>query len=186
MIEFVQGDVFAVELGRKKYSLIYADPPYANCRFRYARQNGSRQWGRNARGDFIRELIALMESCRQPDGVCALSMSSPELRLLHLFPSHIRVMAWVKPYTPMRPHVWPCYAWEPLIVWGKLPGRKEQLESETPRDWINVSPAVPDGNGHETPKPWKFAAWVIDVTVGPRRGAVLELFAGTAPIAREA
>lgn len=185
-MKFVLGDVFTADLPAHSFALVYADPPYAGCRFKYARRNGSRQWGRNARADFLRELIARMDSLRAADGVCALSMASPELRLLHLFPSDVRTMPWVKPYAPHRPHVWPTYAWEPLVVWGKMPGRKEQLESKTPHDWLEASPKVPRKTNHETPKPEEFAAWVINMTLGPRRGPVLELFAGTCPVARMA
>lgn len=186
MIRYVQGDVFTVDLPLRSFDLVYADPPYAGCRFKYARRNGSRQWGRNARADFLRELIARMDSLRAVAGVCALSMASPELRLLHLFPSNTRVMPWVKPYAPHRPHVWPTYAWEPIVVWGKMPGRKEQLESKTPHDWLQLAPKSPRKSNHETPKPEDFAAWVLNVTLGPRRGPVLELFAGTAILSRVA
>jgi hypothetical protein len=58
------------------------------------------------------------------------------------------------------------------------------LASETPRDWLELAPQVPKKGGHETPKPEAFAQWVVEVTLGPRRGPVLELFAGTAPVAR--
>jgi hypothetical protein len=189
-MKLIRCDVFDLDPfkagGKGQYELIYADPPYANCRFRYARGNGSRQWGRHARADFIRKLVALMDSLRSAEGVCAVSMSSNELRLLYLFPTEARVMPWVKPYAPFRPHVWPCYAWEPLVVWGKMPGRKEQLEAKTPHDWLMLSPQVPKKGGHETPKPLGFAEWVINMTLGPRRGNVLELFAGTCPVASTA
>lgn len=178
------GDVFTVELPLHHYALVYADPPYANCRFKYARQNGSRQWGRNARADFMRDLIARMESLRAPEGVCALSMATPELDLLPLFPSKRRVLAWTKPYAPMRPGVWPCYAWEPVVAWGKFPNREQQRGAKTPHDWLNLSPKVPRKGGHETPKPAPFAEWVTRATLGPRSGPVCELFAGTAPVAR--
>jgi hypothetical protein len=184
-LQFVRADVFVADLPAHSFTLVYADPPYASCRFEYARRNRSRQWGRSARGDFTRELIARMESLRAETGVCAVSMSSPELRLLHLFPSTVRVMAWVKPYAPQRPQVWPTYAWEPLVVWGALPGRLEQRAvPRTPHDWLSVAPKVPRGSGHETPKPLAFAEWVLSVTLGPRVGPVCELFAGTAPVAR--
>lgn len=179
-------DVFTADLPLKYFLLVYADPPYANCRFKYARQNGSRQWGRNARADFLRELIARMESLRSEAGICALSMSSPELRFLSLFPSNARVFAWTKPCARFRPHVYPSYAWEPMVCWGKFCGREEQLAHKTPHDWLNLSPKVPKKGGHETPKPDAFAEWVINVTLGPRRGPVLELFAGTGPVIRAA
>src|SRR5882672_6186438 len=99
-MKFIQQDVFSADLPLRHFALVYADPPYAGCRFKYARRNGSRQWGRNARADFLRELIARMDALRCETGVCALSMASPELRLLHLFPSTARVLAWVKPYAP--------------------------------------------------------------------------------------
>lgn len=183
-VKFIRGDVFEVDLPRRHFAMVYADPPYAGCRFKYARKNGSRQWGQNARADFLRELVARMDSLRSESGACAISMASPELRLLHLFPSNARVFAWTKPYTAFRPHVWPCYAWEPVVAWGKLPGRAEQLASKTPHDWLSCSPRVPRKTNHETPKPEEFAAWVLNVALGPRPGPVLELFAGTCPVAR--
>ncbi len=185
-LTFLQEDVFTADRPQRHFSLIYADPPYAACRFKYARKNASRQWGRNARADFLRELISRCEELRAEDGMAAISMASPELRLLHLFPSNHRVFPWCKPYAPFRPHVWPCYAWEPVVAWGKFCGRQEQLASRTPHDWLLLSPKVPKKGGHETPKPAPFAEWVVNLTLGPRRGPVLELFAGTAPVARHA
>lgn len=183
-MNLILGDVFAVDLPRKSFELVYADPPYANCRFKYARQNKSRQWGRNSRADFLRELVARMESLRSETGMCAMSMASPELRLLHLFPSNARVFAWTKPYAPHRPHVYPTYAWEPVVAWGKFCGREEQRAvKHTPHDWLNLSPKVPRKGGHETPKPTAFAEWILNLTLGPRYGPVIELFAGTAPVA---
>lgn len=184
-MKFIQSDVFDLSI-RQRFNLVYADPPYAGCRFKYARQRNSRRWGMAKRADFLRELIALMEGFRKEEGTCALSMSSPELRLLHLFPSDHHVMAWVKPFAPFRPHVWPAYAWEPLVVWGNKCGRKEQLESKTPRDWLQLSPRVPKKGGHETPKPEEFARWVVNMTLGPRKGTVLDLFAGTCILAEVA
>lgn len=184
----IEADVFEAELLPKSFALVYADPPYANCRFKYARQNNSRQWGRNARADFLRDIIARMESLRAPSGVCAISMATPELELLSLFPSKRRVMAWTKPYAPMRPGVWPCYAWEPLVCWGRFPNREEQKTGKTPHDWLHLAPKRPKKSegAHENPKPEEFGEWVLNVTLGPRAGDVCELYAGTAPIARAA
>lgn len=181
-IRIIEGDVFAVDLLSRSFALVYADPPYAGCRAKYARRNNSRQWGLNPRADFMRELVARMESLRAEDGVCALSMGSGELKLMHLFPSSVRVMAWVKEQTAPRPGIWPSFTWEPLVVWGSLPGKDEQKQGgSTPRDWVCASPNGPANraSGHETPKPYLFAQWVISVTLGPRRGPVLDLFAGS-------
>lgn len=178
--------MFTVDLPKKSFTLVYADPPYANCRFKYARQNNSRQRGRDARADYLRELVARMESLRAPDGICALSAAVPELRLLYLFPSKARVAAWTKPYAPMRPGVWPCYAWEPVIIWGRFVNREEQRTAETPRDWWHHAPQRPKKDGHENPKPPAFGDWILNLTLGPRKGPVCELFAGTAPIGRAA
>lgn len=183
-VRIIEADVFEADLPRKYYALVYADPPYANCRFKYARANNSRQWGRNARADFLRDLIARMEGLRAPDGICALSMATPELELLSLFPSKRRVMAWTKPRGTFRPGVWPSYAWEPLVCWGSFPNREEQRTSKTPHDWLHLAPKRPKKGGHENPKPDDFGAWVLNVTLGPRVGAVCELYAGMAPIAR--
>jgi hypothetical protein len=187
IVNYIVGDLFEIDLPKRGFGLIYADPPYANCRFKYARGNTSRQWGRNARADYMRDLISRMEYLRAPDGICAISMSSNELRLLHLFPSKARVFAWTKPYAPFRPGVFPCYAWEPVVAWGRFCNREEQKAAKkTPHDWLQLSPRVPRKGGHETPKPIEFGDWILAVTLGPRRDNVLELFAGTAPIARSA
>jgi hypothetical protein len=114
-------------------------------------------------------------------------MGSGELKLMHLFPSSVRVFAWVKNTAAPRPGIWPTFAWEPLVVWGKLPGKEEQRAvGKTPNDWAQFSSARSADIQHETPKPVAFAEWVISVTLGPRRGRVCELFAGTAPISRSA
>lgn len=174
-------DVFDAQLTPHSYALVYADPPYAGCRARYARGRNSRQWGRNARADFTRELVARMEALRAPDGVCALSMSEPELRLLHLFPTTARVFPWVKPTAPPRPGIWPTFAWEPIVAWGEFP-----TIGAAPLNWLSLSARVKDRRGHESPKPDAFAEWVLAVTLGPRTGRVCELYAGTAPVARAA
>lgn len=186
-MNFLQGDVFEVDLPRRGFDFIYADPPYAGCRFKYARQNNSRQWGKSARADFLRELIARMDWLRAPEGICGVSMSTGEaLKLGYLFPSNARQVAWVKPFAVFRPHVWPAYAWEPVVLWGKFPGRAEQLQSKTPPDWFSCSPRVPSKGGHETPKPVEFATWILNQMAGPKRGRFLELFSGTGTVSREA
>lgn len=195
-VNLIQGDVFSVDLPKQSFGLVYADPPYANCRFKYARkEKASRQWGINARSDYMRELVARMEYLRAPDGAAALSMATPELRLLPLFPSGARVLAWVKEWSQFRPGVWPTFAWEPLIVWGKRASWREdgglirsvKRPAGVPFDWISLNPTSRRGQRkHETQKPDGFGDWVIDVTLGNRKMPVCELFAGTAPISRAA
>ena len=186
---FIQGDVFHVDLPRHHFVLVYADPPYANCRFKYARRVKSRQWGINTRHEFLRELIARMEELRAPDGVAALSMASPELRLLHLFPTDARVLAWVKNRAQFRPGVWPTFAWEPIVLWGTRPSWREHTIQESgrpggvPFDWIQLSPNPKGTRRHETQKPPGFGEWIMNVTMGTRTGPVCELFAGTCPVA---
>jgi len=175
--KFVQADVFSLPF-TSKFDLVYADPPYAACRFKYARRVASRQWGRDARADFMRELIAVVERHRGKVG--AISMTSREaLRLGHLFPSDARVLAWVKPYAVMRPGVSPVYAWEPIVVWGELP--KPSKEIATPKDWYQGAPKRPKKGDHENPKPEQMIAWLLSIT---RPETTLELFAGSAPLSR--
>jgi hypothetical protein len=193
-MNLIQADVFTADLPKRAYGLVYADPPYANCKFKYARKNNSRQWGINARTDYMRELVARMEELRAPDGAAALSMATPELRLMHLFPSGARVLAWVKNWSQFRPGVWPTFAWEPLIVWGTRASWREHGGIEgngrpggVPFDWVVLNPAPRKGKrAHETMKPEGFGDWVLDVTLGRRVLPVCELFAGTAPVARAA
>jgi hypothetical protein len=195
-MRFIQGDVFSVRLPERHYDLVYADPPYANCRFKYARGNKSRQWGKDARADYMRELIARMDSLRNGNGICAVSMASTEWRLAPLFPTTARLHFWVKPYAPHRPGVWPTYATELMVSWGRRVDRPEQkYAAKTPFDYLCMSPAVPRGGSeHENPKPEGFGTWMVDQTLGPRvciateagyRLKTLELFAGTAIVSRE-
>lgn len=134
-----------------------------------------------------------MEELRSPDGAAALSMASPELRLLHLFPSSARVLAWVKNWAQFRPGVWPTFAWEPLVVWGTRANWRQHggIKSSgrpggVPFDWILLNPNPNRHRPHETPKPDGFGDWVLDVTIGRQAVTVCELFAGTAPISRAA
>ena len=193
-MNLILGDVFTVDLPKQSFGLVYADPPYANCRFKYASKNKSRQWGINARADYMREIVARMEDLRAPDGAAALSMATPELRLLHLFPSSARVCAWVKNWAQFRPGVWPTFAWEPLVVWGTRASWREHggikesgRPGGVPFDWTSLHPVPVRGKRkHETAKPHGFGDWVLDVTIGRRATSVCELFAGTAPIATAA
>jgi hypothetical protein len=193
VIDFVQGDVFDVDLPAHGFTLVYADPPYANCRYKYARRNKSRQWGISARADFWRHLVARMEALRSPEGACAVSLATPELRLMSLFPSDARVCAWVKNWAQFRPGVWPTFAWEPLIVWGerahwKRDGAVARIKRPggVPFDWLELNPTPRRDRKHETPKPDGFGDWVLDLTLGNRTGRVCELFAGTGPIVHAA
>jgi hypothetical protein len=55
-----------------------------------------------------------------------------------------------------------------------------------PFDWLSVAPNPAIHDDHETPKPAAFGNYILEVGLGPRSGRVLELFAGTCPVASAA
>jgi hypothetical protein len=145
--------------------IAYADPPYIGQAHRYPeKQEVDHQ-----------KLILELEAY---DG-WALSCHSPSLRIiLPMCPSHIRVGAWVKPFSPFKPMVNPAYAWEPVIY---KPARVKHPKSEmTVRDWISISPSLESNTKLLGAKPYDFCFWIFRI-LGARgnEDTLDDLFPGT-------
>lgn len=146
----------------------YADPPYPGQGRRY----------KCAEMDHAELIARLVRD--YPDG-WALSTSSPALRdILPLCPPKARVMAWCKPFVPMRPTVPVAYAWEPVIVMG---GRKRPRSRRSMMDWLlagnEQSPLIPGFTGA---KPAAFCFWLFNVLGLEPTDEFDDLFHGTGAV----
>lgn len=144
----------------------YADPPYQGVAHRYPEQTE------------VNHPI-LIEYLRTFDG-WALSCKSGSLRdLLPLCPPKARVLSWVKHYAPMRPNVWPCYAWEPVIL-VPLPG--VDRTQPTPQDWTSAETRT--GQDIVGQKPPAFCVWLFRCArLRPGDGFV-DVFPGSGAVSR--
>jgi hypothetical protein len=155
----------------------YADPPYPG--------NAERLYGDHPDygGEVDHaELIAELER-NFPDG-WALSTGALNLRyVLPLCPEDVRVGAWVKPMTTLRPTVAVQYGWEPVIFRGGRPRMREADPYVV--DWLAASPPQHRqiAGGLIGMKPREFCFWVFDM-LGARPGDELEdLFPGSGAVA---
>ncbi|HMB37396.1 MAG TPA: hypothetical protein VKV41_25340 [Methylomirabilota bacterium] len=147
----------------------YADPPYPGYAGYYPEQTEVDQ------PRLIHQLVH-----EYPDG-WALSTKSSALReLLPLCPDDVRVLAWVKPYTPFRAGVTVAYAWEPVLVRG---GRKRPRTEDTVRDW-HLESASLNGRILIGAKPPGFCHWVLDVLYALPGDEIVDLFPGTGAFTR--
>jgi hypothetical protein len=146
----------------------FADPPYVGqARKLYGRPEVNH-----------RVLLGTLR-CEYPDG-WALSASSPSLRvLLPLCPPEVRVLAWVKPFSSFKPGQGVAYAWEPLLVCGGRPRRRDQV---TVRDWCSANIVI--GKGLVGAKPEAFCRWLFDVLNAQPGDALDDLFPGTGIVGR--
>ncbi len=144
----------------------YADPPYS-------RQAAERY---SDHPDYAGEVdhAALIERLNSDYEAWALSLSSPNLQeILALYPSDVRVMAWVKPFASFKPGVGVAYAWEPVIVRGARPRTRQQ---PTVRNWI--SEAITLKKGLSGAKPVQFCFWLFEV-LNMQPDEFHDLFPGT-------
>ncbi len=132
--------------------MAYADPPYiGQAKKHYANHP-------DFAGEVDHNLLIERLMDEFQDG-WALSCSSPSLKIiLPMCPEKTRVMAWTRTYASLKPGVWPCYAWEPVLMFG---GRKAQRDKHTPNDWLLSSPGTQHG-GFIGGKPPAFCWWVFD------------------------
>ena len=153
----------------------YADPPYLGCAQRYYGDKHPEA----ARFDTLEAHAELVRDLERdyPDG-WALSCHVPSLaRILSVCPEGVRVAAWVKPFSGVRPRVRARFGWEPVIY------RTSLAWDDGPQftDWL-----MADGNrsrkGVELfpgKKPVEFAVWLCRV-LGARPGdEVVDLFPGS-------
>src|SRR5580765_2415068 len=134
----------------------YADPPYiGTARRDYSADPNCAEVNHRV---LIETLMADF-----PDG-WALSCSPPTLKEVFGYcPDGVRLMPWVKPYTPFKKGVNPSYSWEAVIVKG---GRRRTLNQQTIPDFVIACPDVvrprrsPRFNGR---KPSGFCYWLFEV-----------------------
>jgi hypothetical protein len=154
----------------------YADPPYPgmakklyNC-------------------DEVNHINLIHKLVETYDG-WALSTKSNSLKdLLPLCPKKTRVAAWVKPFAFMRPNIWPCYAWEPIIFFK--PKRLIRRDIKTPHDWILCNPygvskrEREKGNQIKGQKPDPFSFWLFSI-LDMRPGDIFDdLFPGSKRVSK--
>jgi hypothetical protein len=146
----------------------YADPPYVGCAHRYPE---------NEEVDHAALIARLSDDF--PDG-WALSCHSPSLRLLlPLCPEDVRVLAWCKPFVPMKPNVPVVYAWEPVIVRG---GRKRTRQQLSVFDLI----ACHSTKGFKVlgQKPDAFCFWLFEVLNLQPGDELVDLYPGSGAVTR--
>lgn len=158
----------------------YADPPYLGCARRYYGDKHPEA----AMYDRLETHAALVERLHREfrDG-WALSLHVPSLpAILSICPPGVRVAAWCKPFSGVRPGVRARFGWEPVIYWTSL-------------RWDHgpqfVDYLIADGNrskkGRELfpgRKPEAFAAWIADL-VGAKPGdEVVDCFPGSGDVSR--
>jgi hypothetical protein len=106
--------------------------------------------------------------------------------LLPLCPDNVRVLAWVKPYSPHRPGVDPTYAWEPVIC--KVLPRKHDRSRATAFDWLSC---LPGGHARGGPgkqrilgeKPAMFVHWLLRACRVDRDDEIEDVFPGSGAVA---
>lgn len=160
----------------------YADPPYiGQARKHYAKHP-------DFAGEVDHEALIARLVAEFPDG-WALSLSSSTLQtILAMCPPRVRVMAWVKPMTPMLPGVRLQYGWEPVILSG---GRQGHHVTGNPmvRDWLSQNPFdVMFGRikpGHVIGrKPVAFCRWLFDALGAQPEDELVDLFPGTGAVGK--
>lgn len=158
----------------------YADPPYiGQARKHYGKHPDYA--GEVDHADLIRRLVSEF-----PDG-WALSLSCKSLQyVLSLCPADVRVLAWVKPMTPILPGIRVQYGWEPVIIRG---GRQGPHVTGTPmvRDWLAESPVGasfrPQRPGHVIGrKPDAFCLWLFTVLGVEPDDEFVDLFPGSGAV----
>ena len=161
----------------------YADPPYIGQARKHYRKHP----------DFAGEVdhVALVGRLVDefPDG-WALSLSCKSLQaILALCPTDVRVMAWVKPMTPILPGIRLQYGWEPVILRG---GRQGPHVTGNPmtRDWISASPEGLTFRSRPAShiigrKPDAFCRWLFDCLGAQPDDELVDLFPGSGAVGRE-
>lgn len=159
----------------------YADPPYLGCAKRYygAMHPEAAVYDDPAAHH---ELIVRLEA-EFVDG-WALSCHVPSLQVvLPMCPPGVRVAAWTKPFSGMRPGVRARFAWEPVIYrtsvrWDDGPQFVDVLACDAPRN--NASgPEAFVGR-----KPERFTAWVAAILGWQPGDEIVDLFEGSGAVRR--
>jgi hypothetical protein len=159
----------------------YADPPYLGSAQRYYGKLHSDA----ARFDRIEahvELIADLEE-RFPDG-WALSCNAPSLmQLARICPDGVRVAAWCKPFSGVRPGIRARFGWEPVLYrtrlcWDHGPQFTDFLIE-------NGNRAKRGQDLFPGRKPVRFAQWVAEILGWVPGDTIEDLFPGSGAVTRE-
>jgi hypothetical protein len=89
----------------------------------------------------------------------------------------VRVCAWVKPFSPMKPRVSVQHGWEPIILRG---GRRRSIADGLLNDWVAANPVRPTRAGDVVGmKPDEVLFWLFRA-LGARPGdELVDLFPGS-------
>lgn len=170
MVEFIEGDVFLVEL--PQVDAVYADPPY---------RGGEKKYGCDPI-DF-EDLVRVMENAAP---VRAMSTGAKMVAEISALIPSARVCPWFRKYSGSLPLVHPTYSWEAVFLWGQLPKRGKN--QRVIRDSLHANSVIhrPD-IVFPTPKPEEFAHWLVELLfIEPSGQSILDLFSGSGTISRVA
>jgi hypothetical protein len=153
----------------------YADPPYVGQAKKHYRDDP------NCCEVNHRVLIEtlLMEF---PDGWALSCLPRSLKELLCYCPDDVRVMPWVKTYTPFKKGVNPAYAWEPVVVCG---GRRRTLDQRTIPDYVIANTrAVTPGREPKFSgqKPPAFCYWLFEVLNMNPDDEFMDIFPGSGAV----
>jgi hypothetical protein len=169
----------------------YADPPYPG--------QAERLYGDHpdydGEVDYSALILRLVEEF--PDGwalscgvrdlqdilpICPCPVPSPKRRRSFVQGTGVRVLAWVKPMTPIKPQVSLQYGWEPVILCG---GRRRTMERGLLRDWLACSPVNPArvNGGVVGMKPDAFSCWLFEALGAEPDDELVDLFPGSGAVA---
>lgn len=148
----------------------YADPPYPGMSDFYVDHP-----------DYGGEVdhAALIERLCGYDGWVLHTASTTLPAVLPLCPPAVRVMAWVKPFASWKKHVYPAYAWEPVLLWG---GRKAFGSRQTPPDFCSESITLK--RGLTGAKPERVVHWLLDCLGAEPDDELDDLFPGSGAVTR--
>lgn len=162
--------------------LAFADPPYPG--------QARRHYGDHP--DYGGEVdhASLIAELAEFDGWALCSGGAMVVEVGKLCPPGTRVLAWVKPMTPMKAGVSVDFGWEPVFLYG---GRRRARRAPLVRDWLSCSPARHRGHEHGSEhhagavigmKPQPFCWWIFEA-LGAREGdELVDIFPGSGAVTR--
>lgn len=159
----------------------YADPPYLGCAQRYYGDKHPDAAAYDRIGTHAALITRLVHEF--PDG-WALSCHVPSLAImLTLCPKDVRIAAWVKPFSGVRPGVRARFSWEPVIfrasvAWAHGPMFADHLVDDAPRN------NGVDRGGFPGKKSEAFAAWIARMLGARPDDELVDLFPGSGQVSR--
>ncbi len=127
-----------------------ADPPYIG--------QAKRHYSHDPNCAEVNHPLLIDHMCDRFD-CWALCASSTSLQyILPLCPNDVRILSWVKPFTPFKKGVGVAYSWEPVIIWHPRPRSREQGTV-----FDHIREPITMQRGLVGVKPDKFCYWLFDV-----------------------